>query len=79
MDCSIDEDEEEIASGEVGYLSCDQVVLKFWYPGIDWLPGDEFAAICRVSLAPEEETGEDDAIVGPGEYEISWRRCGVQL
>ncbi|EIM80572.1 uncharacterized protein STEHIDRAFT_67962 [Stereum hirsutum FP-91666 SS1] len=54
LDCSVDEDEDEIAS--------------------DWLPGDEFAAICRISLAPEDEPGEDDAIAGPGEYELSWRR-----
>ncbi|KAI0261262.1 Gryzun, putative trafficking through golgi-domain-containing protein [Gloeopeniophorella convolvens] len=31
----------------------------------DWLPGDEFAAVCRVSISLEDEEGEDDAISGP--------------
>ncbi|KAI0300474.1 Gryzun, putative trafficking through golgi-domain-containing protein [Multifurca ochricompacta] len=40
----------------------------------DWLPGDEFAAICRISLSLEDETSEDDVFSGPGEFELSWRR-----
>ncbi|KAI0002431.1 Gryzun, putative trafficking through golgi-domain-containing protein [Russula compacta] len=40
----------------------------------DWLPEDEFAAACRISLSLEDEPGENHAISGPGEYELSWRR-----
>ncbi|KAI9511510.1 Gryzun, putative trafficking through golgi-domain-containing protein [Russula earlei] len=40
----------------------------------EWLPGDEFAAMCRVSLSLEDEPGEADAISSPGEYELLWRR-----
>jgi len=54
LHCSLDEDEDDIAS--------------------EWLPGDEFAALCHVSLAPEDEPNEEDAIAGPGEYELTWRR-----
>ncbi|THH12527.1 hypothetical protein EW146_g7608 [Bondarzewia mesenterica] len=54
VDCSLDEDEDNIAS--------------------EWLPGDEFGAICRIDLSPEDEPVEGDAITGPGEYEFTWRR-----
>jgi hypothetical protein len=30
--------------------------------------------VCRVSLSLEDESGEDDVVSGPGEYELSWRR-----
>ncbi|KAN0130166.1 Gryzun, putative trafficking through Golgi domain containing protein [Lactarius tabidus] len=40
----------------------------------DWLPGDEFAAVCRVDLSLEDEPGENDAISGPGEFVLLWRR-----
>ncbi|KAA1470414.1 hypothetical protein DENSPDRAFT_849542 [Dentipellis sp. KUC8613] len=55
MDCSLDEDEDDIASEE-------------------WLPGDKFAAHCRISMTPEDDLEEGDAITGPGEYELTWRR-----
>ncbi|TFY76432.1 hypothetical protein EWM64_g7579, partial [Hericium alpestre] len=54
LECSLDEDEEDIAS--------------------DWLPGDEFGAHCRVTISPDDEPEEGDAITGPGEYELAWRR-----
>ncbi|KAI0061971.1 hypothetical protein BV25DRAFT_1805032 [Artomyces pyxidatus] len=54
LDCTLDEDEEDVAS--------------------EWLPGDEFAAVCRVSISVEENAEEDHAISGPGEYELTWRR-----
>ncbi|KAH9072843.1 Gryzun, putative trafficking through golgi-domain-containing protein [Lactarius deliciosus] len=40
----------------------------------DWLPGDEFAAVCRVDLSLEDEPGENDAVSGPGEFVLLWRR-----
>jgi hypothetical protein len=40
----------------------------------EWLPGDEFAAVCRISVSLEDEPGEDHVVSGPGEYELSWRR-----
>ncbi|KAI0050806.1 hypothetical protein FA95DRAFT_1676484 [Auriscalpium vulgare] len=54
IDCSLDEDEDEVAS--------------------EWLSGDEFAAVCRVSISTEDDAEDDDAIAGPGEYELTWRR-----
>jgi hypothetical protein len=35
--------------------------------------------VCRVSLSLEDEPGEDDVVSGPGEYELSWRRCVTHL
>jgi hypothetical protein len=41
----------------------------------EYLPGDEFSDICRISLAPDEEYDyASESIPGPGEYEITWRR-----
>ncbi|KAF8271123.1 Foie gras liver health family 1-domain-containing protein [Lactarius quietus] len=40
----------------------------------DWLPGDDFATVCRVDLSLEEEPGENDAVSGPGEFVLLWRR-----
>lgn len=41
----------------------------------EYLPGDEFSDICRITLAPEEEHDyASRSIPGPGEYEITWRR-----
>jgi len=41
----------------------------------EYLPGDEFSDICRITLAPDEEHDyASRSIPGPGEYEITWRR-----
>ena len=42
---------------------------------IDWLPGDEFAAITRVSMMVEEDIDPFEPITGPGYYELKRRRC----
>ncbi|KAI0034857.1 Gryzun, putative trafficking through golgi-domain-containing protein, partial [Vararia minispora EC-137] len=42
--------------------------------GPEWFPGDEFAAVARVSMMLEDEAGSEDAIAGPGHYELVWRR-----
>ena len=36
-------------------------------PFLEWLPGDEFSALCHVSLAPGDDPLEEVAIAGPGE------------
>ncbi|KAI0776280.1 Gryzun, putative trafficking through golgi-domain-containing protein [Trametes elegans] len=41
--------------------------------GGEWLGGDEFCDRCRIDLVPDEEH-PDVPVVGPGEYEITWRR-----
>lgn len=76
LDCSIDEDEDDIASGGEYYTLFARIhaFTNVLAVSLEWLPGDEFAAFCRVSLVPEDELREEDAIAGPGEYEISWRR-----
>ncbi|KZP28516.1 hypothetical protein FIBSPDRAFT_917686 [Athelia psychrophila] len=44
-------------------------------PPVEYLPGDEFSDICRVTLAPEEDQDyAAQSIPGPGEYEVIWRR-----
>ncbi|KIJ65975.1 hypothetical protein HYDPIDRAFT_110092 [Hydnomerulius pinastri MD-312] len=44
------------------------------FPG-EYLTGDQFCDICRVSLAPtEEEIADGASIPGPGEYVLTWRR-----
>ncbi|KAK7057624.1 Gryzun, putative trafficking through golgi-domain-containing protein [Favolaschia claudopus] len=41
----------------------------------DYLPGDAFSSVCRISLDLGEDLDlEESAIIGPGKYEISWRR-----
>lgn len=39
----------------------------------EYLPGDEFCAISRISLATDEEIS-DDLILGPGRFVVKWRR-----
>lgn len=56
-----------------GFHSCPHLFFYMMVP--EWLPGDEFAAVCRVSLSLEDEPGEVNVVSGPGEYELSWRRC----
>ncbi|KIK09233.1 hypothetical protein K443DRAFT_671719 [Laccaria amethystina LaAM-08-1] len=41
----------------------------------EYLPGDEFRAIYRISLATDEEISED-LILGPGRFVVKWRRNG---
>lgn len=42
---------------------------------IEYLAGDEFSDVCRISLAPDNGQDSDQSpIPGPGEYEIAWRR-----
>jgi len=60
-----------------GFHSYPHFFFTLWSP--EWLPGDEFATVCRVSLSLEEEPGEVNVISGPGEYELSWRRCATHL
>ncbi|KZV68255.1 hypothetical protein PENSPDRAFT_25100 [Peniophora sp. CONT] len=40
----------------------------------EWLPGDEFAAITRVSMMVEEDSDPSEPIPGPGYYELKWKR-----
>ncbi|KAH7928708.1 hypothetical protein BV22DRAFT_1004322 [Leucogyrophana mollusca] len=43
------------------------------FPG-EYLPGDEFCDMFRVSIAPDEDQGLNGGVVpGPGKYEIIWR------
>jgi hypothetical protein len=35
--------------------------------------------VCRVSLSLEDEPGEENAVSGPGEYELSWRRYATHF
>jgi hypothetical protein len=35
--------------------------------------------VCRVDLSLEDEPGENDAISGPGEFVLLWRRCGTHI
>ncbi|RDX49266.1 hypothetical protein OH76DRAFT_1483227 [Lentinus brumalis] len=39
----------------------------------EWLAGDELCDRCRIFVVPDEEE-PDEPIVGPGEYEVTWRR-----
>lgn len=42
------------------------------------MPGDTLTEICGISVAPSEELGyPQEAIAGPGEYRVSWRRIQV--
>jgi hypothetical protein len=42
---------------------------------VEYLPGDEFGDVCRISLAPESGQDFDQVpIPGPGGYEVTWRR-----
>lgn len=79
LECSLDEDEDDVTSGTIIFF----LSSMFYSWLLDWLPGDEFAAMCRVSLSLEDEPGEeedeDDVISGPGEHELSWRRCATHL
>ncbi|KAJ7270064.1 Gryzun, putative trafficking through golgi-domain-containing protein [Mycena haematopus] len=49
-----------------------------WIPdllGLDYLAGDEFCDVCRISMDLGEDVDlREAAIIGPGRYEISWRR-----
>lgn len=75
LECSLDEDEDDVTSGTlINFLP---LVFYLWFP--EWLPGDEFAAVCRISLSLEDEPGEDHVVSGPGEYELSWRRYATHL
>ncbi|KAG1737900.1 Gryzun, putative trafficking through golgi-domain-containing protein [Suillus paluster] len=41
----------------------------------EYLPGDEFCNVSRISLSPrEEQVSGEEKIPGPGEYEVVWRR-----
>ncbi|KAJ6491785.1 Gryzun, putative trafficking through golgi-domain-containing protein [Mycena vitilis] len=41
----------------------------------DYLAGDEFCDVCRISMDLGEDLDlEEAAIIGPGRYEVSWRR-----
>ncbi|KAI3619017.1 glutathione transferase omega-1 [Moniliophthora roreri] len=41
----------------------------------EYLPGDEFGDVCRISIAPPQDTELQLApIPCPGEYEVTWRR-----
>ncbi|KAJ6631526.1 Gryzun, putative trafficking through golgi-domain-containing protein [Mycena sp. CBHHK59/15] len=41
----------------------------------EYLTGDEFCDICRISLATGDDLDlEEEAITGPGRYEVKWRR-----
>ncbi len=75
LECSLDEDEDDVTSGTLSLFL--MLVFCLWLP--EWLPGDVFAAVCRISLSLEDEPGEDHVISGPGEYELSWRRCATHL
>lgn len=51
----------------------------------EYLPGDEFCNVSRISLSPrEEQVLGEEKIPGPGDYEVVWRRklpdgsCGRQ-
>ena len=41
---------------------------------LEYLPGDEFRAISRISLATDEEISSEDLILGPGRFVVKWRR-----
>ncbi|KAJ7503038.1 Foie gras liver health family 1-domain-containing protein [Mycena galericulata] len=42
---------------------------------LEYLAGDEFCDVCRISMDLGEDLDlEEQAIVGPGRYEINWRR-----
>ncbi|KAF9243228.1 Foie gras liver health family 1-domain-containing protein [Melanogaster broomeanus] len=44
------------------------------FPG-EYLTGDQFCDICRISLAPtEDEVAIGEVIPGPGEFVLTWRR-----
>ncbi|KAG1830148.1 Gryzun, putative trafficking through golgi-domain-containing protein [Suillus variegatus] len=41
----------------------------------EYLPGDEFCNVSRISLSPrEEQVLGEEKITGPGNYEVVWRR-----
>ncbi|KAF7321602.1 hypothetical protein MKEN_00681300 [Mycena kentingensis (nom. inval.)] len=41
----------------------------------EYIPGDEFCDVCRISLNVDDELDLDEqAIVGPGRYDVTWRR-----
>ncbi|OAX31943.1 hypothetical protein K503DRAFT_702885 [Rhizopogon vinicolor AM-OR11-026] len=41
----------------------------------EYLPGDEFCDVSRISLSPQEEQVlAEEKIPGPGDYEVVWRR-----
>ncbi|KAJ6593407.1 Gryzun, putative trafficking through golgi-domain-containing protein [Mycena capillaripes] len=41
----------------------------------DYLAGDEFSDVCRISMDLGEDLDlEEAAIIGPGRYEVNWRR-----
>lgn len=41
----------------------------------EYLPGDEFCDVSRISFSPQEEQVlAGDKIPGPGDYEVIWRR-----
>lgn len=51
----------------------------------EYIPGDEFCNVSRISLGPrEEQVWGEEKIPGPGDYEVVWRRklpdgsCGRQ-
>ncbi|KAG2132301.1 Gryzun, putative trafficking through golgi-domain-containing protein [Suillus bovinus] len=43
------------------------------YPD-EYLPGDELCNVSRISLCPREEQLLGEEIIGPGDYEVVWRR-----
>lgn len=64
----------------VSFLSLLPVVLHLSLRRVEYLPGDEFSDICRVTLAPEEDQDyAAQSIPGPGEYEVIWRRYAEKL
>ncbi|KAJ7496837.1 Gryzun, putative trafficking through golgi-domain-containing protein [Mycena latifolia] len=40
----------------------------------DYVAGDEFCDLCRISMDTGEDLGPEEVIVGPGRYEVTWRR-----
>jgi hypothetical protein len=41
----------------------------------EYLSGDEFCDVSRISISPQEkQVLAEERIPGPGEYEVVWRR-----
>ncbi|KAJ6589938.1 Gryzun, putative trafficking through golgi-domain-containing protein [Mycena vulgaris] len=40
----------------------------------DYLAGDEFSDVCRISMDLGDDFNPEETIVGPGRYEVNWRR-----
>ncbi|TFK50937.1 hypothetical protein OE88DRAFT_1726063 [Heliocybe sulcata] len=42
---------------------------------MEWLPGDEYCIVSRLHLTlDEDEKYDENPLLGPGEYEVRWRR-----